>query len=121
MSLIIKTIAILFMSVGALCLFSPVTIKDLFRRMQTGKLPGMAVAVNLALGAFLLRATEYCLIKWIPFFIGIICIMKAMILLVYGPKRFIIKVSAWLANKNSLIRLSSIACIVFGIMLFVAV
>jgi dipeptide/tripeptide permease len=121
MAIVAKIIGIIMLCVGILVLVSPVTAKLWLKSMSAGKLPSIAIILNFAIGVLLLISSGYCIISWIPYFLGVLAIAKGFVILVYGPKRFIMKSAVWLERRINLIRFSGIVSIGLAILLIMAV
>jgi hypothetical protein len=117
----IKIAGIFIALIGIVCLVSPATIKAWFKVLGTGNRSGLIVVISLILGVFLVVASRESAITWIPFYIGLLALAKGLILLAYGPKRFIMKASAWFATRSGFIQLSSVMSIALGVLLYVSV
>jgi uncharacterized membrane protein HdeD (DUF308 family) len=121
MAVIVKITGIAIIFLGIIYIISPVTIKVWLKSWERGKLPGIAVLINFLIGALLMFSASECTISWIPFSIGALCIVKGLVLLIYGPKRLIMKASMWLDPRITLIRFSGVIPIVLGAMLVMSV
>jgi hypothetical protein len=121
MAIIVKIIGIVIALLGIVYIISPVTVKIWLKAWERGRLPGIAVLINLLIGALLISSAAECTISWIPFSIGGLCVVKGLILLIYGPKRLIMKASIWLDPRITLIRFSGLIPIGLGVMLLMAV
>jgi len=121
MTIIVRITGIAVVIVGLVILVSPITAKLWLKSWGAGKLPVVAVFINVIIGALLLMSAGECTIPWIPSFVGILSIVKSLILLAYGPKRLIMKASIWLEPRITLIRFASLMPIALGIMLVMAV
>ena len=121
MAITVKFIGVLITLLGIVYLISPVTVKVWLKSWERGRLPGTAVLINFLIGALLMSSASRCTISWIPFSIGALCVVKGLILLIYGPKRLIMKASIWLDPRISLIRFSGVIPIGLGVMLLMSV
>ena len=121
MTAIVQITGIAITLLGVVYIISPVIVKVWLKSWEKGKLPGIAVLINLLIGALLIFSAAECTISWIPFSIGALCVVKGLILLIYGPKRLIMKASIWLDPRISLIRFSGVIPIGLGVMLLMSV
>jgi uncharacterized SAM-binding protein YcdF (DUF218 family) len=121
MAVIVKITGIAIILLGIIYIISPVTIKVWLKSWEKGKLPGIAVLVNFLIGALLIFSASECTISWIPFSIGALCVIKGLVLLIYGPKRLIMKASIWFEPRITLLRFSGFIPVALGIMLIMSV
>jgi uncharacterized protein YjeT (DUF2065 family) len=121
MGIAIKAIGVLIALMGLICLLSPVTIRVWFKNMERGQGAMFAVVINFLMGIFLVTSSRICTIPWIPMFVGMLALVKGLILLLYGPKRLIKKISVLLDRSLNLLRLSSVVSIALGCMLVASV
>jgi hypothetical protein len=121
MAVIVKIIGIAITLLGVVYTISPVTVKVWLKSWEKGKLPGIAVLVNFLIGGLLIYSAAECTIFWIPFSTGVLCVVKGLVLLIYGPKRLIMKSSIWIEPRITLIRFSGIIPVGLGVMLIMAV
>jgi hypothetical protein len=121
MAIIIKIIGMAMVGLGFVYLISPVTVKVWLKLCETGRRPALAVLVSFLAGVVLVASADKCTINWIPSAIGALCIVKAIVLLIYGPKRLIMKASIWFDQRVTLIRFLGFIPVALGIMLIMAV
>ena len=120
MTVIVKIIGIGVTCLGLVTLISPLTVKLWLKLWGAGNRPAIGVSINFLIGVLLLASAGECAIPWIPFFVSILSIVKALVFLAYGPKRLIMKSSIWLEPRMTLVRFAGLAPIVLGIMLVIA-
>ena len=121
MVVIVKIVGIIVASLGLVTLISPITAKLWLKSWGVGNRPAIAVSINFLIGVLLLVSAGECTISWIPSFVGILSIIKALVLLAYGPKRLIMKASIWLERRITLVRFAGLTPIALGVMLVTAV
>lgn len=121
MTTIVKITGIAITLLGLMMLISPISIKLWLKSWEAGKRPAIAVLINFLIGILLLASASDCTITWIPLSIGVLSVVKGIILLVYGPKRLIMKASIWLEPRITLIRFASVVPMALGVMLIMSV
>ena len=120
MAVIVKGLGYLWMFMGAIFLINPALIKKYIVFWLKGSRGFVGAIIAMIFGVLLIVAASDCVISWPARLLGVLALIKGVVILAYGPRRFISKSADWFQGQGIIIRLMPLIPIGLGILLILS-
>jgi len=121
MLLFVRLLAVSIISVCGLCLININIAKGWIRFWRKGQRAYIGGAISAVCAILLLVAAPRCALPWIPITVGFISIVKAVVIVACGPKKFLGMLDSLMEMKVLFLRLFMLMAIAIGFLLLYSV
>lgn len=117
MTIVVKLIGIVILTLGAAFISNPDIMKQCMVFWAKGKRLYLGAALSIIIGILLLFAALQCEIAWVVIVFGILAAIKGIIIFLLGPGKIASIIKWWTERPVKVLRLIGIISLVIGALL----
>jgi len=118
---IVKFLGIFMVAMGTVYLVKPATMKKYLRFWMKGKRIYWGGLLSIAAAIIFFLAASKCTMSWFIILIGIISLIKGILILILGPKKFETFSEGILKSPTKNLRAMALFVLILGVLLIYSV